>query len=106
MIVEHENQAAEEAIVSPVSSAGPQMRLRNPDGSREPMPLEKLTVMVRDFSMGLPDVNVDRIAGRVFSGMYDGIPVKEFDKLLVQIPAALTAEEPSYSRLAARLWIA
>ena len=102
MSVEHENQAADEAIVSPVSSSGPQMRLRHPDGRREPMSLEKLTSMVRDFAAGLDDVDVDRIAGRVFSGMYDGIPVKEFDKLLVQIPAALTAEEPAYSRLAAR----
>ena len=67
MIVEHENQAADEAIVSPVSSAGPQMRLRHPDGRRESMTLEKLTSMVRDFAAGLAEVDVDRIAGRVLS---------------------------------------
>jgi ribonucleoside-diphosphate reductase alpha chain len=101
MIVEHENQAADEAV-STGMSAGPQIRLRHPDGRREPMSLEKLTSMVRDFAAGLDEVDIDHIAGRVHSGMYDGIPVKEFDKLLVQIPAALTAEDPVYSRLAAR----
>ncbi len=97
MSVEHENHAADEAAVT-----GPQMRVRHPDGHKEPMTLAQMISLVSEFSVGLVDVDVERVARRVYGGMYDGIPVKELDKLLVQLPAALTAEEPEYSRLAAR----
>jgi ribonucleoside-diphosphate reductase alpha chain len=101
MNVETENQAqATDAPVVP--AAGPQLRVRYPDGRKEPMTLEKMTSLVREFSAGLVDVDVDKVASRVHSGMYDGIASGEMDKLLVQTPAALTAEEPEYSRLAAR----
>jgi ribonucleoside-diphosphate reductase alpha chain len=101
MNVETENQAqATDAPVVP--AAGPQLRVRYPDGRKEPMTLEKMTSLVREFSAGLVDVDVDKVSSRVHSGMYDGIASGEMDKLLVQTPAALTAEEPEYSRLAAR----
>jgi len=101
MNVENENQA--QATGAPVvPAAGPQMRVRYPDGRKEQMTQELMTSLVREFAAGLVDVDVDKVASRVYSGMYDGIPSGELDKLLVQIPAALTAEDPEYSRLAAR----
>ncbi|MEL6348600.1 MAG: ribonucleotide reductase N-terminal alpha domain-containing protein, partial [Myxococcota bacterium] len=78
------------------------MRVRHPDGRKEPMTLDRVVSLVREFAIGLGDVDPERVASRVYSGMYDGIPSREFDKLLVQIPSAFTAEEPEYSRLAAR----
>ena len=99
MNVELENQAqADDHEIA----TGPQIRVRYPDGRRESMTLEHVTHLVREFAVNLPDTDVDKVAGRVYSGMYDGIPSRELDKLLVQVPAALIAEDPEYSRLASR----
>ena len=99
MHVEPENQAqADDTEVV----AGPQMRVLYPDGRKVSMTLEQMTSLVGEFAAGLPNVDTDKVADRVYNGMYDGIPSGELDKLLVHIPAALTAEEPEYSRLAAR----
>lgn len=100
MNVENENQT-QGTDVSAVT-AGPMMRVRYPDGRKEQMTLEQMISMVREFSRGLVDVDIEKVANRVYSGMYDGIASGEMDKLLVQIPAALTAEDPEYSRMAAR----
>ena len=62
MNVETENQAqATDAPVVP--AAGPQLRVRYPDGRKEPMTLEKMTSLVREFSAGLVDVDVAADAG-------------------------------------------
>jgi ribonucleoside-diphosphate reductase alpha chain len=107
MSIENENQASSAddpiARVLPLPAVvGPLLRVRFPDGRQEPLPLSRVLGMVVEMAAGLSNVDAARVAGRVHGGLYDGIPVTEFDKLLVQIPAALTAEEPEYSLLAAR----
>src|SRR3546814_16315894 len=44
-----------------------------------------------------------RVATRTISGLYDGASTRELDELSIRTAALLTAEEPEYSRLAARL---
>src|SRR3546814_6194472 len=44
-----------------------------------------------------------RVATRTTSGLYDGASPREPDELSIRTAALLTAEEPEYSRLAARL---
>jgi ribonucleoside-diphosphate reductase alpha chain len=46
-----------------------------------------------------------RIAIKTIGGLYDGSTTKELDSLSIQTAASLIAEEPEYSRLAARLLI-
>ncbi|MEL6543341.1 MAG: ribonucleoside-diphosphate reductase subunit alpha, partial [Myxococcota bacterium] len=52
---------------------------------------------------GLDAVDPMRVATRTISGLYDGASTEELDRLSIQTAAALTAEEPQYSKLAARL---
>ncbi len=109
MHLENENQAADvsplaDAIVSAAfpGARGPGIRVRQPDGSVQPLSLEQLTNLVTEVAVGLDALDVPALAQRVFGGLYDGIDQIELDKLLVQTPAALITEDPQYSELAAR----
>src|SRR5262249_23392513 len=51
----------------------------------------------------LLEVDPLRVATRTISGLYDGATTAELDRLSIQTAADLIAEEPQYSRLAARL---
>ena len=106
MVPENENQTSvDEPVVRALHASeldGPRLRVRLPDGTQEPISLERVLGEVREFAAGLADVDTDKVADRIFNGLYDGIARGEIDKLCVQIPAAMTAEDPAYSRLAAR----
>jgi len=52
-------------------------------------------------SCGLSTRSASRV--RRFGGLYNGATTKELDLLSIQTAASLIAEEPEYSRLAARL---
>ena len=52
---------------------------------------------------GLPHVDPIRVASRTIGGLFDGASTRELDSISIQTAAALIAEEPEYSRLAARL---
>ncbi|MCB9763452.1 MAG: ribonucleoside-diphosphate reductase subunit alpha [Alphaproteobacteria bacterium] len=82
---------------------GPRLRVRKPGGRKEPLDLSTLTRLVEQHAEGLDGVDAALLASRVFDGLYDGVTEGELDHLLVQIPAAMTAEEPDYSFLGARL---
>jgi ribonucleoside-diphosphate reductase alpha chain len=51
----------------------------------------------------LAEVDPMTIATRTISGLYDGATTAELDRLSIQTAAEMTATEPEYSRLAARL---
>jgi ribonucleoside-diphosphate reductase alpha chain len=79
------------------------MRVRKRDGSFEPVTVEKIIRAVERSSVGLPAVDPMRVAIKTIGGLYDGSTTKELDSLSIQTAASLIAEEPEYSRLAARL---
>jgi ribonucleoside-diphosphate reductase alpha chain len=86
---------------STASSTAMQVRKRN--GTLEPADVNKIVRAVARCCDGLPSVDPLRIATKTISGLYDGATTKELDRLSIQTAAMLTAEEPSYSQLAARL---
>jgi ribonucleoside-diphosphate reductase alpha chain len=53
--------------------------------------------------VALTHVDAMRVATRTISGLYDGATTQELDQLSIQTAASLIAEEPQYSKLAARL---
>lgn len=79
------------------------MRVQKRRGELEPVDLNKIVRAVSRCCTGLDGVDPMRIATRTISGLYDGATTSELDRLSIQTAAALTAEEPQYSRLAARL---
>ena len=79
------------------------MRVLKRAGHFEPVDVMKIVRAVQRCSVGLTEVDSMRIATRTISGLYDGATTRELDQLSIQTAASLIAEEPQYSRLAARL---
>lgn len=100
------------AVVSPVNApdAGAQdeapqssMRVRKRNGAAEPVDVNKIVRAVGRCCVGLSQVDPLRVATKTISGLYDGATTRELDQLSIQTAAALMADEPEYSKLAARL---
>ena len=83
--------------------SGSRMQVRKRNGDLEPVDVNKIVRAVTRCCDGLVDVDPLRVATRTISGLYDGATTAELDRLSIQTAAALTAEEPQYSRLASRL---
>jgi len=79
------------------------MRVSKRNGGSEPVDLNKIVRAVQRCAEGLHAVDPMRVATRTISGLYDGASTRELDELSIRTAALLTAEEPEYSRLAARL---
>ncbi|RDZ27560.1 ribonucleoside-diphosphate reductase subunit alpha [Lysobacter silvisoli] len=79
------------------------MSVTKRSGRREPVDLNKIVRAVTRSAEGLYSVDPMRVATRTISGLYDGATTRELDELSIRTAALLTAEEPEYGRLAARL---
>lgn len=88
-------------LTPPFAPTGMSVTKRN--GRREPVDLNKIVRAVQRCSDGLFAIDPMRVATRTISGLYDGASTRELDELSIRTAALLTAEEPEYSRLAARL---
>lgn len=73
------------------------------DGTRESVDVNKIVRAVTRSCVGLTEVDPLRVATKTISGLYDGASTSDLDQLSIQTAAALIAEEPEYSKLAARL---
>jgi ribonucleoside-diphosphate reductase alpha chain len=79
------------------------MRITKRNGTSEAVNVNKIVRAVNRCCVGLPHVDTFRVATKTISGLYDGATTRELDQLSIQTAAALIAEEPEYSKLAARL---
>jgi len=79
------------------------MHVRKRNGSFEPADVDKIVRAVKRCCDGLRSVDAIRIASKTIGGLYNGATTKELDLLSIQTAASLIAEEPEYSKLAARL---
>jgi ribonucleoside-diphosphate reductase alpha chain len=84
----------------------PIMHVRKRNGALEPVDVNKIVRAVQRSASGLPHVDVIRVASKTIGGLYDGATTRELDSISIDTAAALIAEEPQYSRLAARLLLA
>ncbi len=82
------------------------MHVRKRNGALEPVDVNKIVRAVQRCSYGLTHVDAIRIASKTIGGLYDGATTRELDTISIDTAAALIAEEPQYSRLAARLLLA
>lgn len=87
------------------TATGSPMQVCKRDGSLEPVDLNKIVRAVARCAVGLENVDPMRVATRTISGLVDGATTEELDDLSIRTAAALIAEEPNYSRLAARLLV-
>jgi len=79
------------------------MQVRKRNGNLEPADVNKIVRAVERCCDGLTSVDPIRIASKTIGGLYNGATTKELDLLSIQTAASLIAEEPEYSKLAARL---
>ena len=87
----------------PAGTGSSRMRVKKRDGRLEPVDVMKIVRAVERSCDELDRVDSMRIATRTISGLYDGATTAELDRLSIQTASSLIAEEPQYSKLAARL---
>jgi ribonucleoside-diphosphate reductase alpha chain len=87
----------------PVREETPGMHVRKRDGGLEPVDVNKIVRAVQRCGYGLGQVDAIRIASKTIGGLYDGATTRELDAISIDTAASLIAEEPQYSKLAARL---
>ena len=85
------------------TAASTAMQVRKRSGGFEPADVMKIVRAVERSAGGLDEVDPLRIATRTISGLYDGATTAELDQVSIRTAASLIAEEPQYSKLAARL---
>ena len=79
------------------------MQVRKRNGGSEPVDVNKIVRAVQRSSHGLNHIDPMRVASKTIGGLFNGATTRELDSISIQTSAALIAEEPEYSRLAARL---
>ncbi|MGA7829484.1 MAG: ribonucleoside-diphosphate reductase subunit alpha [Terracidiphilus sp.] len=87
----------------PEPELSPTMHVRKRNGALEPVDVNKIVRAVQRCAHGLQHVDVIRVASKTIGGLYDGASTRELDTISIDTAASLIAEEPQYSRLAARL---
>ena len=90
----------------PVREETPVMHVRKRNGALEPVDVNKIVRAVQRSAYGLTHVDAIRVASKTIGGLYDGATTRELDTISIDTAASLIAEEPQYSRLAARLLLA
>lgn len=85
------------------ASSSTTMHVRKRSGALETADVMKIVRAVERSSGTLESVDPLRVATRTISGLYDGATTQELDELSIRTAASLIAEEPEYSKLAARL---
>jgi ribonucleoside-diphosphate reductase alpha chain len=107
-----ENQIATQTNLSdltpgfPVREETPVMHVRKRNGALEAVDVNKIVRAVQRSAYGLSHVDAIRVASKTIGGLYDGATTRELDTISIDTAASLIAEEPQYSRLAARLLLA
>jgi ribonucleoside-diphosphate reductase alpha chain len=79
------------------------MHVTKRDGSTEPVDVTKIIERVARCCEGISEIDPLRVATKAISGLYDGATTRELDNLCIQTASLLIAEDPQYSKLAARL---
>ncbi|HEV7778193.1 MAG TPA: ribonucleoside-diphosphate reductase subunit alpha [Luteibacter sp.] len=98
----YRNDAAPDFALTPPHNPG-QMRVTKRNGGQETVDVNKIVRAVTRSADGLFAVDPMRVALKTIGGLYDGATTQELDQLSIRTSAALTAEEPEYGQLAARL---
>ena len=73
------------------------------DGTKEAVKIEKILSAVNRACRGLPGTEPLEIAKRTINGLHNGSTTEELDALSISNAVMLMAEEPAYSKVAARM---
>jgi ribonucleoside-diphosphate reductase alpha chain len=79
------------------------MQVVKRDGRREDVKIEKILHAVNRACRGIEGVESLEIAKRTINGLHDGSTTQELDNLSISTAVMLMADEPNYSKVAARM---
>ena len=79
------------------------MQVIKRDGTKEEVKIEKILHAVNRACRGIQDVEAIEIAKRTINGLHDNSTTKELDDLSISTAVMLMADEPNYSKVAARM---
>jgi ribonucleoside-diphosphate reductase alpha chain len=79
------------------------MQVIKRDGTREEVKIEKILHAVSRACRGLENVEAIDVAKRTISGLHEGSTTEELDGLSIANAVMLMADEPNYSKVAARM---
>jgi ribonucleoside-diphosphate reductase alpha chain len=94
---------ARDQVPAAESAPATSMNVLKRDGSTEPVDVNKIVRAVARCTDGLTGVDAMAVATKTIGGLYDGATTQELDQLSIQTAAGHIAEEPAYSKVAARL---
>jgi ribonucleoside-diphosphate reductase alpha chain len=89
--------------LNPPPSARVPMSVTKRSGAHEPIDVNKIVRAVTRCCEGIADVDPMRVALKTIAGLYDGATTRELDELSIRTASSFMADEPAYSKLAARL---
>ena len=96
-------RAARKALSPAAQEAAGNINVLQPDGSRQPLDLERLHTVVTEACADLTDVSASRIIDEALRNLYDGVTRAELSTSLVITARTLIEQDPNYSYVAARL---
>ncbi len=79
------------------------MQVIKRNGTKEEVKIEKILHAVNRACRGLTNVEAIEVAKRTINGLHDGSTTQELDELSISNAVMLMAEEPNYSKVAARM---
>ena len=85
------------------TEAATSMQVKKRNGRLEPVDVNKIVNAVARNAEGLRGVDPMVVSTRTIAALTDGATTRELDELSIRTAAGLIVEEPSYSKLAARL---
>jgi ribonucleoside-diphosphate reductase alpha chain len=96
-------RAARQALSAETQQAADRINVTQADGSKVPLDLERLHVIVSEACAGLGDVDESRILDAALKNLYDGVSAQELATSLVITARTLIEQEPNYTYVSARL---
>jgi ribonucleoside-diphosphate reductase alpha chain len=89
--------------LNPQHSPRAPMSVKKRSGAHEPIDVNKIVRAVARCCDGIADVDPMRVALKTIAGLYDGATTRELDELSIRTASSFMADEPAYSKVAARL---
>ncbi|EAQ97194.2 ribonucleoside-diphosphate reductase, alpha subunit [Congregibacter litoralis KT71] len=96
-------RAARQSLSAETQEAADRINVVQLDGSKAPLDLERLHIIVSEACAGLDDVSETRILDEALRNLYDGVSMQELSTSLVITARTLIEQEPNYTYASARL---
>lgn len=103
-VLYREARAKERSAAHPEQPAVPQLNVTKPDGTTEPLDLNRLRFVIEEASAGLGSaVSVQTIFDGTVANLYEGVAQAEVAKSAIFSSRAMIEHDPAYAFVTARL---